>query len=221
MTRKTTKAQAAAAAFEVLQDVVPETAAKRTRRTRQPVKALNKTPEVVAANAKADAERKKASRKALAQHLIQTAKQQVREAKRAEKVKSEEQRAAERAAYIEALRVDAAALGVDADTYIAEQLRESRGGYTGPMLALRRAVVKYVKAANGQPCCGDDLAQICGAFDRETVVAGLLVALQLEGNPYAHLNPGQQSMNLRNKARAALKNGSISTEQIRHALQSV
>ena len=196
------------------QAIAETTAPKRVRKTRQPVKALNPSPETVAKAAKADADRKKASKKALRESLKPTKPvPQIRE-------KSDEAKAAERAAYIAALRVDAEALGVDPDTYVAEQLAETKTGYTGPMLALRRAVVNYVKASNGQPCCGDDLAQVCGQYTREQVVTGLLVALALPTNPYAHLNPGQQSMNLRNKARAALKGGQLTIDQIRQALQA-
>jgi len=211
---KTSKAKTAAT-FEVLQDVVPE-AAKRTRKTRQPVKALNKSAEVVAANAKAERDRKAASKKALKEA---TAPKTPKAPKPAPAPKSAEAKAAEHAAYVQALRIDAEALGVDPDTYVEEQLAETpKTGYFGPMLALRKAVVKYVKAENGQPCCGDDLANLCGRYTRETVVAGLVTALALPGNPYAHLNPGQQSMNLRNKARAAIKNGHVQISTIEAAL---
>lgn len=213
MTR-TSKAKTAAT-FEVLQDAVPETA-KRTRKTRQPVKALNKSAEVVAANAKAERDRKAASKKALKAATIPKV---VKPAKPEPIAKTADAKKAEHDAYVAALRIDAEALGVDPDTYIAEQLAESpKSGYVGPMLALRTAVKKYVKAANGQPCCGDDLAEICGAYPREAVVSGLITALGLAANPYAHLNPGQQSMNLRNKARTALKNGVVTADQIRTAL---
>lgn len=213
MTR-TSKAKTAAT-FEVLQDVVPE-AAKRTRKTRQPVKALNKSAEVVAANAKAERDRKIASKKAL---KAATTPKAVKPSKPEPAAKSVDAKKAEHEAYLAALRIDAEALGVDADTYIAEQLAETpKSGYFGPMLALRKAVVKYVKAENGQPCCGDDLANLCGRYTREAVVAGLIVALALPGNPYAHLNPGQQSMNLRNKARAAIKNGHVQISTIEAAL---
>lgn len=213
MTR-TTKAKTAAI-FEVLQDVVPE-AAKRTRKTRQPVKALNKSAETIAAQAKAEKQRKTESKKAL---KAATTPKAVKPAKPEPIAKSAEAKAAEHAAYVQALRVDAEALGVDADTYIAEQLAETpKSGYVGPMLALRTAVKKYVVAPNGQPCCGDDLAEICGAYPREAVVAGLVAALGLGSNPYLHLNPGQQSMNLRNKARTALKSGIVTADQIRTAL---
>lgn len=208
---RATKVQAAS--LEVSADPAPE-AAKRTRKTRQPIKALNKSAEVVAANAKADRDRKAASKKAL---KAATTSEVVKPSKPEPIVKTAEAKAAEHAAYVAALRIDAEALGVDPDTYIAEQLVVPKTGYTGPMLALRKAVKHYVKAANGQPCCGDDLAQVCGAHTREQTVSALLQVFGFAANPYAHLNPGQQSMNLRNKARAALKNGSVTLDQIRQA----
>lgn len=213
MTR-TSKAKTAAT-FEVLADSVPETA-KRTRKTRQPVKALNKSAETVALQAKAEKQRKTESKKAL---KAATTPKVAKPSKPEPIAKSAEKKAAEHAAYVQALRIDAEALGVDPDTYVEEQLAETpKSGYVGPMLALRKAVVKYVKAENGQPCCGDDLANLCGRYTREAVVAGLVTALALPGNPYAHLNPGQQSMNLRNKARAAIKNGHVQIAAIEAAL---
>jgi hypothetical protein len=213
MTR-TTKAQLAAT-FEVLADSVPE-AAKRTRKTRQPVKALNKSAETIAMQAKVEKQRKAASKKAL---KAATTPKVVKPSKPEPIAKSADAKKAEHAAYVAALRIDAEALGVDPDTYVAEQLTDTpKSGYIGPMLALRTAVKKYVVAPNGQPCCGDDLASICGAYPREAVVAGLVAALGLGSNPYLHLNPGQQSMNLRNKARTALKNGVVTADQIRTAL---
>jgi hypothetical protein len=93
-----------------------------------------------------------------------------------------------------------------------------RAKYAGPMLALRAAAKSYTRPANGNPCCGDGLAEACGAYTREVVVKGLIAALNLPGNPYLHLNPGQQSMNLRNKTRQALKAGTVTLEQIESAL---
>jgi hypothetical protein len=211
---RTTKAQLAAT-FEVLADSVPE-AAKRTRKTRQPIKPLNKSAETIAVQAKAEKLRKAESKKA----LKAAATPKTPKAPKPEPIaKSADAKAAEHAAYVQALRVDAEALGVDPDTYVAEQLADTpKSGYVGPMLALRTAVKKYVVAPNGQPCCGDDLASICGAYPREAVVAGLVAALGLGSNPYLHLNPGQQSMNLRNKARTALKSGVLTADQIRTAL---
>lgn len=185
--------------------------AKRVRRVRQPVKPLSLSPEQIVAQTKVEAKRKRASKKAL-RDAAAPAKPRVAE-------KTQSQRQAEHEAYVAALRVDAQALGVDPDEYVAQQLDvPTKAKYSGPMLALREAVVRYIKAPNGQPCCGDDLAQICGDYTREQVVVGLIAALELPGNPYIHLNPGQQSMNLRNRARVALKTGRVSIAQVRRAL---
>jgi hypothetical protein len=218
MTR-TTKAQAAEATFEaIVQSQATETA-KRTRKTRQPIKALNKSAETIAVQAKAEKQRKAESKKALRSRLAYDGDKTPKAPKPEPIAKSADAKKAEHDAYVQALRVDAEALGVDPDTYVAEQLADTpKSGYVGPMLALRTAVKKYVVAANGQPCCGDDLASICGAYPREAVVAGLVAALGLGSNPYLHLNPGQQSMNLRNKARTAIKSGVLTADQIRAAL---
>lgn len=96
--------------------------------------------------------------------------------------------------------------------------RESKAKYAGPMLALRAAAKAYVKGQNGNPHCGDQLAAALGGLTREQTVEVLIYALGLPGNPYAHLNPGQQSMNLRNRARAAMKNGQLRTADIELAV---
>lgn len=106
------------------------------------------------------------------------------------------------------------------DAYIAEQLAPVKAKYNGPMLALKTARKAYVKAANGIQCNGDDLAMMCGQYPRETVVKGLIQALGLPGNPYLSLNPGQQSMNLRNKARHALKAGLVTSAHVALCLKA-
>ena len=198
------------------------TTAKSSRTRRQPIKALAHTAEQIAASAKADAERKAASKArvkaaAKAKPEPETAKPETAEQIAA---KAAAKTAADHEAYLAALRIDAAALGVDPDAYIAEQLQPVRVRYAGPMLALRRAVGGYVKAQNGQPCCGDTLAVLCGQHTREAVVAGLIAALKLDSNPYAHLNPGQQSMNLRNKARTALRDGFLQLADVATCLKA-
>ena len=198
------------------------TTAKSSRTRRQPIKALAHTAEQIAASAKADAERKAASKArvkaaAKAKPEPETAKPETAEQIAA---KAAAKTAADHEAYLAALRIDAAALGVDPDAYIAEQLQPVRVRYAGPMLALRRAVGGYVKAQNGQPCCGDTLAVLCGQHTREAVVAGLIAALKLDSNPYAHLNPGQQSMNLRNKTRTALRDGFLQLADVATCLKA-
>ena len=90
--------------------------------------------------------------------------------------------------------------------------------YNGPMLALVAARRTYVTATNGILCNGDELALLCGQHTREVVVKALIDALKLAGNPYLHLNPGQQSMNLRNKARRAYKDGMLTMAEVAAAL---
>lgn len=90
------------------------------------------------------------------------------------------------------------------------ELAEKSGGkrqYFGTMLTLADRVKAgaYVKGINGQLRSDDDLAVTLEACKPEAVVTLLLQFLGLATNPYAHLNVGQQSMNLRNKARGAIR----------------
>jgi hypothetical protein len=91
------------------------------------------------------------------------------------------------------------------------------------MLALRERAKRgvYQKAANGQPSCGDEVAQILGALVPIQVIRACIIALNLEGNPYLHLNIGQQSMNLRNKLRGALIRGEFGMGVVREAAEEV
>lgn len=93
--------------------------------------------------------------------------------------------------------------------------------YVGPMLALRDRAKRgcYQKAPNGQPCSGDEVATILGVLTPEQVIRACIVAMALPGNPYLHLNIGQQSMNLRNKLRGALKRGEFGMGVVREAAE--
>lgn len=95
-------------------------------------------------------------------------------------------------------------------------------GYNGPMRALRDRVKagKYTKAANGQPSCGDDVAQVLGALEPAEVIKACMIAMDI-ANPYLALNIGQQSMNLRNKLRGQLKRGEIGMGVLREAVEVV
>lgn len=134
------------------------------------------------------------------------------------------------AAALATAKADAEATGVSLEQMLEEMGIDAEGRpigldektrYSGPMLALVSARKSYVKAANGILCNGDRLATICGEHSREETVAALVIALGLGSNPYTHLNPGQQSMNLRNKARNALKNGHLTIEQVQSAFDAV
>lgn len=210
-----------------------------TRKTRQPVKALNQSSTEVAAAAAADKARKAASRAAL-----KAAKQA--EAKAAEaaevvveqpQVQPVEDDAAIQARHdqdaanaLQTAIADAATLGVPLEQMLADMgiddqgrpLQTDKQRYDGSMLALVSARKSYVKAGNGILCNGDQLAVICGTHSRDETVKALGTLLFSKGltaavNPYLSLNPGQQSMNLRNKARHALKAGTISYDDVKAA----
>ena len=189
---------------------------------------------ITSANSIRQAAAQESAAKAAKRAAAKLAKQQATESARveaastqaaqAESAKANE--AANRAAYLEALRVDAEALGVEFEAYLEQEgvnpdgsMKADTGstGYSGPMLALVSARTHYQKAANGILCNGDPLATLCGQHERAVTVRALILALQLPGNPYLHLNPGQQSMNLRNKARHALKEGMLSLAAIDRA----
>lgn len=210
------------------------------RKSRQPIKALNKTAETIVKNAQAEKTRKRESKKALRESLKP---EQPAKSVKPVTEKTAEQRQAEQEAYIAALRVDAEATwfaGLSeveqeevnngerhcpeefVQGYINKQLdgtpKESTAKYTGPMLALRDAAKHYVTGKNGNPHNNDALAQALDGLSREEVVTTLIKAMKLESNPYLHLNPGQQSMNLRNKARGQIKNGFLTIEEIKAAV---
>lgn len=191
---------------------------------RAPVKALNQSPASIRKASEAEKARKTASKTAL-HAAIDAEKQAAKPAKPAPVELTAEQLQAKRdiehANYLKALREDAEALGVDPEAYVAEQTKPVKTPYTGPMIALKTARKTYVKAANGIQCNGDNLATLCGTHTREETVAALVIALGLPGNPYLHLNPGQQSMNLRNKARHQVSAGTLSFAQIEAAFAQV
>ena len=201
---------------------------------RQPPKALNKSAADIAANAKAEKERKAASKKALRDAMKQanvTEEQAIAAAKLVEsKMTPTEVVEVER----HADNLAAAAIEAEATGMSFEQACESMGidpqtgapvaaekqRYSGPMLALVATRKSYVKAANGIQCNGDELATSLGHLKREQVIQVCMKLLGLESNPYSHLNPGQQSMNLRNKLRHATKTtGSVTMAQVRAEVQ--
>lgn len=96
-------------------------------------------------------------------------------------------------------------------------------GYNGPMLALRARAKSgvYTRQPNGQPACGDEVATILGVLTPAQVVRACIVAMALPGNPYTHLNIGQQSMNLRNKLRGCLKRGEFGMGVVTEAAEVI
>lgn len=135
--------------------------------------------------------------------------------------------AAELEAWTEAMRVDWAAesaagafVGTFEDYLAKQRVAPASQRYTGRMLALVAARVHYVKGANGNQHSGDWIGIAFSALPRELVVRTCMQILKLEANPYTHLNPGQQSMNLRNRVRGAAQRGEISVDHIKACIAS-
>lgn len=194
--------------------------------TRSKIHPVNKTPAQVQADARADRERKAASKKALKASL---ASEPVVLTQAESPAPKTDHTAEDHANALATCKADAEATGVSFEEMAAEMgidpktgapAVEEKQAYDGPMVALKTARLAYVAAKNGILCNGDPLAVLCGQHSREETVTALIKALKLEGNPYSRLNPGQQSMNLRNKARHALKNGLLTMAEVHAAYKA-
>ena len=90
------------------------------------------------------------------------------------------------------------------------------------MLVLREARKHYVRApGTGHLVNGDNLALALAELTVPQVAIVLQQVLAIESNPYAHLNAGQQSMNLRNKLRGLVRRGEVTLEQIAAARDAI
>lgn len=139
------------------------------------------------------------------------AKQEAAEAKAkaaAEKKEAAEKAAAERKTAAEAKAKERAEAAAKRAEERANRPARERT-YTGSMttLADRVAAGQYVKGKNGQLRSSDEVALALEIVPAKQVVPVVLNILGLTTNPYVHLNYGQQSMNLRNKLRGAIKAG--------------
>jgi len=92
--------------------------------------------------------------------------------------------------------------------------------YHGSMLALADRVKQgiYVKSATGQLRSTSELAEILDAVPVDNVIRLAKIVLELDENPYTHLNSGQQSMNLRNRMRGAIKKNTLTLDVIRECI---
>lgn len=171
------------------------------------VKVDSMTDKTQASEAK-KAEREAAKAAKLAEREAKKAeREEARRAKREAAAAEKAARAAARAAAREAARAERAAKMAE----LGEQPK---------MAALRSAKDRYVKAKNGSLRSNDEIAQAFDGLEPDRVIAVCLTLLALGANPYQHLNVGQQSMNLRNKLRTAVKRGVVSIDAIRAAVQS-
>lgn len=204
------KPQAEAAKSQTPVDSTPSTAVQSG------FSVFNPTPVKETMMSTADAE--KATSKALDAEAKAAAKAQ-READKAAKVKAAEDakaaKIAEREAKAAAKEADKLAKAEARAAAKAE--REAKLAEAGPqskMSALRDAKKNYVKSATGQLRATDDLATALDAVPPHKVVPLAIELLQLPENPYGRLNVGQQSMNLRNKLRGAIRRNVLTIDQV-------
>ena len=172
-----------------------------------PVKVNSMTDKTQASEAKM-AEREAAKAAKLAE----------REAKKAEREAAKAAKAAEREAAKAARQAAREAAREAARAERAAKLAELGG--SPKMVALRTAKERYVKDKNGSLRSNDDIAQAFDGLEPGRTIAACMNLLGLTANPYQHLNVGQQSMNLRNKLRTAVKRGIVTIDAIRAAVQS-
>lgn len=94
--------------------------------------------------------------------------------------------------------------------------------YLGSMLALADRVKNgaYVKGATGQLRSADELALALDEVPVDNVIQLAKIVLELEENPYTKLNTGQQSMNLRNRMRGAIKKGTLTIAKIKEVIEA-
>lgn len=146
------------------------------------------------------------------------AKIEAKEKAALERKEKADKRAAEKAE-IEARKAERAAKAAEnkaAAEARAAELAASGRKYVGSMLSLADRVKQgmYVKGTNGQLRSNDEVAVALDGVKPVDVIKVGLDLLQLESNPYASLNVGQQSMNLRNRLRGAVRKGTLSVEAI-------
>lgn len=151
-----------------------------------------------------------AAEKAQAKIAAKAEKLAAREAAKAEKE-------AAKLAKVTATKEEREAAKAERQARLAALNPDGTRKYVGSMLALADRVKEgvYVKGVTGQLRSNDELAQILDGVTPNGVIQTAKAVLALDANPYSHLNVGQQSMNLRNKIRGALRKGTITLDAIR------
>lgn len=94
--------------------------------------------------------------------------------------------------------------------------------YLGSMLALSDRVKEgaYVKSGTGQLRSNDELANALDLVPVDNVIKLAKIVLKLDENPYTKLNAGQQSMNLRNRMRGAIKKGDFTIADVKAVIEA-
>lgn len=165
-----------------------------TKPTAQEVAEAKAKEKIAAKQAKLDAAAKaKADKEAANAAKAKEKEEKVAKAKADKEAKAAE--TAEQKAAAKKLRDEQKAAGV---------VPETGDGMSG---ALREKVALglYVKGKNGQLRTSDPIALALETVQVKDMVPLLMETMGIGENPYPHLNQGQQSMNLRNRLRGAIR----------------
>lgn len=155
--------------------------------------------------------------KALAKQEAKAAKLAAKLAKQEAAIAAKAEKEAAKLAKLSATKEEREAAKAERAARLAALNADGERKYTGSMLALadRVKLGLYVKGVTGQLRSNDELAQILDGVTPIGVIQTAKAVLELDVNPYSHLNVGQQSMNLRNKLRGAIRKGTITLDAIR------
>ena len=155
--------------------------------------------------------------KALAKQEAKAAKLAAKLAKQEAAIAAKAEKEAAKLAKLSATKEEREAAKAERAARLAALNVDGTRKYTGPMLALADRVKSglYIKGVTGQLRSNDELAQILDGVTPIGVIQTAKAVLELDANPYSHLNVGQQSMNLRNKLRGAIRKGTITLDAIR------
>ncbi len=150
------------------------------------------------------------------------AKLAAKAAKLAEREAKKAEREAAKAAKVTTTAEERAANKAEREARLAALNPDGKRTYTGSMLALADRVKQgaYVKGATGQLRSTNELAEALDAVPVDNVIRLAKQVLGLEANPYVNLNTGQQSMNLRNLMRGAIKKGTLTIATIRETIEA-
>lgn len=154
-----------------------------------------------AAAMKAEKEAQKAETKRIKDEAAAAAKAE-KDAAAAAKAEKTAADKAEKLAKIAAERAERAE-----KTAAERTARIAEGGGAMSALARANAAGRYTKGVNGQLRSSDELALALESIPAKSMVPFLLKVQGFSVNQYATLNYGQQSMNLRNRLRGAIKAG--------------
>lgn len=148
------------------------------------------------------------------------AKMEAKAAKIAAAAEAKAKREADKAEKAAAAQADKERKAAEKAAARAEKAAAEPAGVDMSALSEKVKAGIYVKGKNGQLRSNDEIALAMEVVPAKQTVAILLKALALPENPYSALNYGQQSMNLRNRLRGAVRKGTVTIEALKVSIEA-